>query len=217
MVPRTEKAVPVRVAELMVTGRMPEDFNVNDCVDGVPTVTSPKDKLVALKPRLAEPPLGVGGAAGFSCMTSVCETPPALAVSVTDCVLLTVDTTALNPVVVAPVRTVTADGTETNWLSLERLTTNGLVAGALKVTVHAFVSDELREGVPQETALSVGTSVVTLPMPARPTTAIGEVAESLFTVSLPVCGPLVAGMKCTSMLSDPPGVRVAGRIVLPSR
>jgi len=42
------KPAPVMVAELTVTGDVPDDVNVSDCVVAVFTVTLPKLKLAAL-------------------------------------------------------------------------------------------------------------------------------------------------------------------------
>jgi hypothetical protein len=42
---------PVIAAELTVTGEVPVEVNVNDCVVAVLTVTLPKPRLVALTAR----------------------------------------------------------------------------------------------------------------------------------------------------------------------
>lgn len=44
----TEKPAPEIVAELIVSGAVPEEVSVSDCVDDAFTVTFPKLKLVAL-------------------------------------------------------------------------------------------------------------------------------------------------------------------------
>jgi hypothetical protein len=49
--PTMANPAPVIAAELTVTGDVPVDINVNDCVVGVFTVTSPKPRLVALTAR----------------------------------------------------------------------------------------------------------------------------------------------------------------------
>jgi len=46
--PTIVKPAPVMVAELTVTGAVPVDVNVNDCVVAVFTVTLPKLKLAVL-------------------------------------------------------------------------------------------------------------------------------------------------------------------------
>ena len=48
LLPTIVKPVPVIAAELTVTGDVPVEVNVNDCVVAVFTVTLPKLKLVAL-------------------------------------------------------------------------------------------------------------------------------------------------------------------------
>ena len=46
--PDTAKPAPLTVAELIVTGAVPVEVNVNGCVDTVFTVTLPKVRLAAL-------------------------------------------------------------------------------------------------------------------------------------------------------------------------
>jgi hypothetical protein len=46
--PTIVKPIPMMVAELIVTGEVPVDVNVSDCVVAVFTVTLPKLRLVAL-------------------------------------------------------------------------------------------------------------------------------------------------------------------------
>jgi hypothetical protein len=46
--PTIVKPAPVTVAELIVTGEVPVDVSVNDCVVAVLTVTLPKLKVLAL-------------------------------------------------------------------------------------------------------------------------------------------------------------------------
>jgi len=70
--------------------------------------------------------------AGYTSISVVTETPAAVAVKVTLWALLTFDAAALNPAVVAPAGTVTADGTVTAELLLERETRTGAVAAALR-------------------------------------------------------------------------------------
>ncbi len=71
------KPVPLSVAELMVTGAVPVEVSVTGSVDAVFTVTLPNAKLAGLMVNV--------GTAAFSCSAKVLETPPALAVRVTDC------------------------------------------------------------------------------------------------------------------------------------
>ncbi len=61
---------------------------------------------------------------GPSCKAKPVETPPALAVRDADCVVVTDEAVALNPILVALAGTVTVDGTVTAALLLERLTGN---------------------------------------------------------------------------------------------
>jgi hypothetical protein len=72
-------------------------------------------------------------------MTVVAEPPFALAVSVTDCALLTEAAVKLKIPVFAPAPTVTDAGSATIALLLARLTTIGFGAAELRFTVHAMV------------------------------------------------------------------------------
>lgn len=76
VIPDTEKPLPVAAAELTVTGAVPEDFSVIDCVAGEFTITLPKAMVAALRVNAGLPPL--------SCSAKVFVTLPALAVRVTD-------------------------------------------------------------------------------------------------------------------------------------
>ncbi len=80
------------------------------------------------------------GAGAASCRAKVFVTPLALAVNVAVCVVLTAETVAEKPAVVAPAATVTAAGTVTAELLLARLTLKPpLGAAALSATVQESV------------------------------------------------------------------------------
>lgn len=136
--PETEKPVPVTDAEFTVTAAVPTDDKVSVCVVGVFTTTLPNETLVALM-------LSVGTAA-FNCSEKPIEAPPALAVSVTACDVLTEDTVAANATLEEAAGTVTDDGTVTAELLLERLTaTPPLGADPVKVTVHASLPEPVMD------------------------------------------------------------------------
>jgi hypothetical protein len=127
-----KKPAPVTVAELTVTAAVPVDDKIKVCVVGVLTETLPNGTLVALM-------LSVGTAA-FNWSENPIEAPPALAVRVAVCAVLTDDTVAVNPVLVEVAGTVTEEGSVTALLLLERLTTAPpLGADPVNVTVHASV------------------------------------------------------------------------------
>jgi hypothetical protein len=182
--PDTVNPVPVTVAALTVTAEVPVEVKVTDFVTGVFTATLPNDRLLALTPRVV--------VTAFSCNAKVLDTPPVLAASVADCAELTEETVAANPTLVAPAGTVTAAGTATALMLLERLTlVPPLGAGPLSVTVHASVPDPVIDAVLQESALSAG--VLAVPVPLRLTTAVGLVDELLVMASWPVAEPAIAG------------------------
>jgi len=71
VVPCTEKPVPVGVAALIVTGAVPTDVRVKDCVAAVSRVTFPKETLVAL--------IFSAGTYAFSCRAKFSDAPFAFA------------------------------------------------------------------------------------------------------------------------------------------
>jgi hypothetical protein len=85
--PENVNPVPVSAAELTVTGSVPVDVKVSDCVAAVFTATSSKAKLLVL--------LNVDVAA-LNCRGTLRELLPVLAVKVTDCVVNTDDILAVN-------------------------------------------------------------------------------------------------------------------------
>jgi hypothetical protein len=74
--PNNVNPVPVSVAALTVTGSVPVDVKVTDCVAAVFTATSWKTKLLVLTLRM------IGAA--LNCRGTLMELPPELAVRVTD-------------------------------------------------------------------------------------------------------------------------------------
>ena len=108
--PDIVKPVPLSVAELMVTGAVPVELNVTGSVEDVFTVTLPNARLLGLTVNV--------GTAAFSCKAKLLETLPALAVRVTACAVVTEDTVAVNPALVALAGTTTVAGTVTAALLL---------------------------------------------------------------------------------------------------
>jgi hypothetical protein len=176
-----EKPLPVAVTEFTVTAAVPLEVSITVCVVGVFTPTPPNEMLVAFKLSAGLPE--------FSCSESAFEVPPAVAVSVTDCALLTEETFAVNVALVAVAGTVTELGTETALLLLERVTlTPPLGAEPDRLTVHISASDPVIDVLPQFTALTVGVTVV--PVPLRLTVAVVALLD---IVSCPVAELPVAG------------------------
>src|ERR1700689_2945706 len=150
--PTSENPVPVTVAALTVTGAVPVDVNVTDCVAGMLSSTLPNARLVALM-------LSVGPAA-FSFKVNVALTVPTVALSVTVCAVVTAETVALNAAVVALAGTVTVAGTVTAVLLLERFTTRPPVAaGPVSVTAQASVPAPVKDAAEQERVLNVAGGV----------------------------------------------------------
>jgi hypothetical protein len=195
--------VPVNVAELMVTGAVPVEVNVTGSVDAVFTVTLPNARLAGLMVSV--------GTAAFNCSPKVRETPPALAVSVAACAVVTDDTVAVNPALVALAGITTVAGTVTAALLLVTATlTPPLPAGPLSVTVQASVPAPVIDALLQDNALNPAATAV--PVPVRPTTAVPLVEESLWMVSRPVTAPAAVGPNFTLSVTDWVGFRVTGNV-----
>jgi hypothetical protein len=197
------KPVPLNVAELMVTGAVPVEVNVTGSVDAVFTVTLPNAKFAGLIVSV--------GTAAFNCRAKVLETPPALAVRVTACAVVTDDTVAVKPALLALAGTTTVAGTVTAALLLSNDTLKPpLPAGPLSVTVQASLPAPVMDALLQDNALKVAAAVV--PVPVRPITAVPFVEELLWMVSAPVTAPAAAGSNCAFSVTDWVGFRVTGKL-----
>ena len=152
-----EKPVPVTVTEFTVTGAVPLEVRVTVCVVEVFTPTAPKAMLVVLKVS--------AGVAAFSCSETVFEVLPVAAVRVADCALVTEATLAVKDALVAVAGTVTELGTVTVLALLERLTLRPPVgADPDKLTVHVSASEPVIDVLLQDTAFTVGETVVPVPL-----------------------------------------------------
>jgi hypothetical protein len=172
--PDIVKPAPLSVAELMVTGAVPVELNVTGNVEAVFTVTLPNARLVGLTVNV--------GTAAFSCKAKLLETLPALAVRVTACAVVTEETVAVNPALLALAGTTTVAGTVTAALLLARATLKPpLPAAVVSVTVHASLPAPVIDALLQDNALNVAGTAV--PVPVRLTTAVPLVDELLWMVS----------------------------------
>ena len=106
--------------------------------------------------------------------------------------MLTAETVAEKPALVAPAWTVTDAGTLTAALLLERLTLSPPVGAAeLNVTVQASVPEPVIDAFTQVNPLSAG--IVLIPVPLRPTKDMPPVEELLETANCPVSEPETVG------------------------
>ena len=168
------KPVPVNAAELMVTGAVPLELSVTGNVVGVFSVTLPNARLAGLMVNV--------GAAAFNCRAKVFDTPPVLAVRVTDCAVVTEVTVAVNPALVAFAGTTTVAGTVTAVLLLLNPTlTPPLPAAELSVTVQLSLPAPVRDALVQDNELNVPDTAV--PVPLSPISAVPLVDELLLIVS----------------------------------
>jgi hypothetical protein len=198
--PETEKPVPVADADVIVTGPVPAEVSVRERVDAAPADTLPKAMLVALTVSVGVP--------AVNCKANPLEALPALAVSVTVCVVLTAETVAEKAAPVAPAGTVTVAGTVTAELLLARFTVNPpLAAATFTATVQASLPAPVMDEFAQESAVNTGT-----PVPLKLTTVDAPVEELLPRVSCPVAAPAAVGSNCTESAVVSPGFKVTGKL-----
>ncbi len=129
---------PLTLPELMISAAPPEEVRVTDCVVGVFKSTLPNVTLVVL--------MVSAGLAESRLIVHVSTMLPAEALTMAVCAVLTADTVAVNPALVAPAGTLTDAGTLTALLLLLRLTVSPLYGAApVSTTVHASVPAPVNE------------------------------------------------------------------------
>jgi len=174
VIPVAPKSEPATEIEEIVTGAVPEEVRVTDCFPVLPTEIFPNDTDGTLRVK--------AGVAAFSCNETVFELLPDVAVSVTDCALLTEATFAVKEALVAVAGTITEAGMVTELLLLPSVTLSPPVgAEPDKFTTQASASEAVIEVLLQETAVTVG--VTAMPAPLRLTVAAGAL---LVIVTIPV-------------------------------
>jgi hypothetical protein len=150
------------------------EVSVTVSVEAVFNVTLPNAKLVGLTVNV--------GTAAFNCRAKVLETLPALAVRVTACAVVTEDTVAVNPALVALAGTTTVAGTVTAALLLVSPTLKPpLPAAALSVTVQLSLPEPVIDALLQVSPLKVPAAAA--PVPVKLITAVPLVDEVLWTVT----------------------------------
>ena len=189
LAPETLKPAPVTVAPLRVTDDVPGHVRVNDCVAGEFKSTLPKDMLLALILNVCtDTP---------SCKTKVSAAPPALAVRVAVCGVMTEDTVAVKLALVAPAGTVIETGKVTALLLLVRLAVNPpLAAAEVNVKVQLSVPATVIDPLMQLSELKVGAlAAVAVPVPFKLTDSVGLASELVVIINCPVAAPVAAGEK----------------------
>ncbi|MFZ0745073.1 MAG: hypothetical protein WAM85_11745 [Terracidiphilus sp.] len=91
-VPDIVKPVPVSAAALIVSGALPADVKVKDCVDGAFSGTFPKASVLVLMLRV--------GTKALNCKAKLFEMLPEVAMRVTSWAEVTEATVAKNPILV---------------------------------------------------------------------------------------------------------------------
>jgi len=143
----------------MVTGAVPVEVSVTGKVDAVFKVTLPKARVDVLTLRA-----GTFGALAFNCSVNVLEMPFAVAVRITGCAVVTADTVAVNPALIAFAGTRTVAGTATDVAPLVRFTVKPLLpASALNVTVQVSVPPPIIEALTQDTAVKAADVALFVP------------------------------------------------------
>ncbi len=152
-----EKPLPVTATEFTVTAAVPLEVRVTVCVVELFTTTPPNEMLVAFTPS--------AGVAAFSCSETTLEVLPVVAVNVTDCALVTEAAFAVKATLVAVAGTKTELGTVTTaLLAVSDTLTPPVGAEPDKLTVQESASDPVIEVLLQDTALTVGVTVVPVPL-----------------------------------------------------
>ena len=185
LAPETENPAPLTASALIVTAAVPVDDRVTVCVVAEFTLTLPNDTVEALTPSV--------GTLAPICSAKVFVLPPALAVSVTLCDVLTELTVAVNPALVCPAEILMDAGTVTAELLLDRPTVNPpLAAAVFSVAVQLSVPAPVMEPLEQISAARTGT-----PVPLKLTAVEAPVEELLVSVSEPDAAPAAVGSNCT--------------------
>ena len=140
--------VPLSFPELMVTGAVPVEVNVTGSVDGVLSAwLLPNATLAGLMANV--------GTEAVNCREKFLATLPPVAVSVTDCAVVTGDTLATNDALISFPGTSIVPGTATAALLLARLTLKPpLGAAVFSVTVQALLPDPPMDALLQPNPLS---------------------------------------------------------------
>jgi hypothetical protein len=213
--PTIENPVPLITAEFTVTGDVPVEVRVSDCVVAVFTVTLPKLSVAALNVNW-----GLGAAVLVPLRITVdvlpveellliVNWPFAVPVvvgsnctcSVRDCVGFNV-AGKLPPKIVNPVPVITAEFTVTGDVPVE-VRVRDCVVAVFTVTLPKLNVAAL--------IVSWGLGAAVL-VPLSVTTAVLPVEELLLIVSWPLAAPVVVGLNCTCSVSDCVGLRVAGKL-----
>jgi hypothetical protein len=205
----------VSAAELTVTGEVPVDVSVNDCVVAEFTVTLPKLRLAALSVNCganAAVPVPLKGTAAVLPVDElllIVSCPLALPVAVgANCTCKVTDWVGLSvagklpPIIVKPLPASAAELTVTGEVPVD-VSVNDCVVAEFTVT-----SPKLRLA-----ALSVNCGAkVAVPVPLKGTAAVLPVDELLLIVSCPLALPVAMGANCTCKVTDWVGLSVAGKL-----
>jgi len=197
--PEALNPVPVSVAAVTVTGALPLDEMLTDCVAGVLRSTLPKATLVALSDSV--------GVAAFRLIEIVFEIPPEVAVRVTVCAVVTAVAVAVKPALDVPDAIVTEAGNVTALELLARVTAVALVAAPLRLTVHASLPAPDNVELLQESPVSDGADAAACPVPLRLMIAV---AALLLMLIDPLAAPAVVGSKLIVRTALCPAFSVSG-------
>src|SRR5271168_2196957 len=204
--PTIVKPAPVMAAEFTVTGDVPIDVSVNDCVVAVFTVTLPKLKVAALTANC-----GLGAAALVPLRATTAEEPVdelllivicPLAVpvdvgrnctcNVTVWVGFNVTGTVVPPTIVKPAPVMAAELTVTGDVPVD-VSVNDCVVAVFTVTLPKLKVAALTANC------GLGAAVL---VPLRATTVVLPLDELLLIVICPLAVPVDVGRNCTCNVTD---------------
>jgi hypothetical protein len=124
-------------------------------------------------------------------ITSICDTPSAVAVSVAFCEALTADAVTLKAAEVPPLGTATEAGARSELLLLDSFTTAWLVAAPLRDTKQVSLCAPVIECVPHERPFNFATGSVVVPAGDKVITSVFLTPRAI-AVSVAFCAVLTA-------------------------
>jgi hypothetical protein len=215
LLPTTVKSAPVITAEFTVTGDVPVDVNVNDCVVAVFTVTLPKLRFAALTVNcglaaaVLVPLRATTAVAPLDELLLIVICPLAVPVAAgLNWICSVIDWVGLNvagrlpPTMVKPEPVIAAELTVTGEVPVD-VNVNDCVVAVFTVTLPKLRLAAL--------TVNCGLGAVVL-VPLRATTAVAPLDELLLIVICPLAAPGDVGSNCTCSVIDWVGLNVAGRL-----
>ena len=208
------KPLPESVAAEIVTGEVPVEVKITDCVEDEPRFTFPKAILVVLTLKLGTPvpvPLRLIATDGvFEELLLMVNVPVA--------VLAAVGANFTYAVAVWPGDRVTGSVALLEAVKPAPVTPSDVIVTGnvpVDVTITDWVEDEPKLTFPKASAVALTLKLdVPVPLPLRLTTFLGFALLSLLEMVIcPVAAPALVGAKATLSVADCPGFKVMGKLI----